>query len=560
MIKRSIFFISVGTTLSFGAVPTPNIGDVIRETKPAKEVVSKDKELVDVEGVEAYAPAISDDGTGKKILVKGFKITGAKHISQSEIDSYISKYTNTELSFPQLQEVAATVTKIYRSKGYFVALAYLPVQSMKEGIVEISVIEGQYGEFIISNTSLVEHSILQEYLDAAKIDGIVSMDSLDRAMSNINDSAGAVVTQIGIMPGKEVGTSDFTVKTETTSQYSGFLVGDNYGSLYTGKNRLMIGMDINSPMNMGDKLSLVGMVSDKSNLEFGKIAYSFPLLSNGLRGEVSYSDTWYSLGDQYSSLDAYGKASTFEVGGSYPYFKNRREKLIVNANVAYKKLADYQSNTMISDKEIHSITLGVVHTKEHTFFDHDAALNASVTLTAGDLNIKDATSRSIDAAGANTQGVYNKLNVALGENVVVGEMNSLALNLAVQKVIGTKNLDGVEDFSIGGPNGVKGYPISESNAEDGFLLSTEFFQTLPAMDQLKHKVGIFYDIAKTWMADDSKDTTFESRTLQDIGLGYYANYEDFFAKAQLAYIVGGGEIESEPHHNTRFLVQMGMIF
>jgi hemolysin activation/secretion protein len=550
----------MGAALSYGAVAAPNIGDVIRETRPAKEVAPKSKDLVEVDGVDKYEPAITDDGSGKVILVKGFKITGAKHLGLDEIDTYISKYVNQELNFAQLQNVAVAVTKVYRSKGYFVALAYLPLQNMKDGIVEISVIEGQYGEFIISNTSLVEHSILQEILDAAKIEGIVSMDSLERAMSNINDSAGAVVTQIGIMPGKEVGTSDFTVKTETTSLYSGFLLGDNYGSLYTGRNRLMIGMDINSPMNMGDKLSLIGMVTDKSDLEFGKIAYHFPILPNGLRGEVSYSDTWYSLGDRYASLDAYGKASTVEAGVSYPYFNNRREKLVVNAIAAYKNLADYQNNAVIADKEINSIAFGANYTKEHSALSYNAAFNGSVTLTVGDLKIKDKTSRSLDASGANTEGVYNKLNVNLGENIALGETNSVSFNLTAQQVLGTKNLDGVEDFSIGGPTGVKVYPISESNAENGILLSTEIFQVLPAIEQLSHKMSIFYDIGKTWMADDSKETTFKSRTLQDVGIGYYANYENFFAKGQVASIVGGGRVSSEPNYSTRLLVQAGMRF
>ncbi len=62
------------------------------------------------------------------------------------------------------------------------------------------------------------------------------------------------------------------------------------------------------------------------------------------------------------------------------------------------------------------------------------------------------------------------------------------------------------------------------------------------------------------MQDNKNDTTFKSRTLQDVGIGYYANYNTLFAKAQLATVVGDEDILSEPNDNTRALVQLGWMF
>ena len=55
----------------------------------------------------------------------------------------------------------------------------------------------------------------------------------------------------------------------------------------------------------------------------------------------------------------------------------------------------------------------------------------------------------------------------------------------------------------------------------------------------------------------------KSRQLSDVGLGYYANYKDFFSKAQLARIVGNSDVQSEANgkdYQTKFLIQVGMVF
>ena len=93
------------------------------------------------------------------------------------------------------------------------------------------------------------------------------------------------------------------------------------------------------------------------------------------------------------------------------------------------------------------------------------------------------------------------------------------------------------------------------------IFNTEFFAKLPNVSNLSHKVGIFYDLGTGTMSDSSKDSQFEKRTLQDVGIGYYSNYKNAFAKIQAARVVGGEDIESENvGDNSRILVQAGFVF
>jgi hemolysin activation/secretion protein len=554
---RKLITLSLATT-SLLLAAAPNISDVVRETTLPKDMPTKSVPLIEVG--EKYAPAMKEDKSGKTVFVKAFKITGALHMDASKLQELIASYTNKELTFSQLEEAASVITKAYREAGYFVARAYIPVQNMQEGTVEIAIIEGNYGEFRLNNTSLVNDSVIQGMLDDVKDENIVSTDTLERSMLIINDTPGAKVTQADVMPGKVTGTSDFAIKTEATPRYDGYIIGDNYGSRYTGYNRLMAGLNLNSLAGIGDKLSLMGMVSNGADLKYGRVAYSAPLMSNGLRGELSYSNTHYSLTDSYSNLDAYGTAESVAGELSYPLIRTRHETLNLTTSLASKDLSDHQNGAILSDKDATVFTLGANYAKDRKIGGAYARHNSSLTLTSGNLKFNDATSRANDAAGADTQGRYNKLSGYVREEIAFNAENSLSVNLQFQKALGHKNLDGSEDFVLGGTNGVKVYPTSELSAEDGIMLNTELFQNLPTMVGITQKVGLFHDIGKVTMADSSKVATFQSRTLQDIGIGYYASYEGFFAKAQLARIIGGGHVTSEGDYNTKLLIQAGWSF
>lgn len=548
------------TTLLMAASPATPTSSTIQREVQAPKVPLKVTPLVEIGGVQKYAPPMKEDKNAKTIFVKSFKITGAIHMPEAKLQTLIASYTNKDLTFTQLQEVASIITKAYRENGFFVARAYIPAQSMQEGIVEIAIIEGNYGKFILDNKSRVKTPIVQAMLDDVKDANIVSTRTLERAMLIINDTPGAQVTQADVKPGEEVGTSDFAIVAEATPWYDGYILADNYGSRYTGQNRLMAGLNLNSLLGIGDKLSLTGLLTNKKDLKNGRFSYSVPLMSNGLRAEVGYSRTDYALGAEYESLDATGISDTTDFTLSYPIIRTRLETLKISSTLALKNLTDYQTSNVTTDKDVKSLNVALAYTKEQKVFGFNSQITSGFSYTYGDLKFVDATSEATDKTGANTQGNYSKINGYAGASVLLTNQYTLQANLQFQKALGHKNLDGSEDMSIGGSYGVKVFPDSELSAENGVLFNVELFKQLESYNNYSHKVGVFYDVGQASMEDDSKDATFKTTTLQDIGLGYYASYKSFFAKAELATILGGNIVTSESEYRTRALIQAGMSF
>ena len=540
----------------FGAAPT--IGDVEKQVQPPREVQESPNTLIPSLPGEALKEPMVEE-SGKQIEVKHFTITGALHVKPEILQEMLQPYEGKSYTFAELQKIASTVTRYYREQGYFVARAYIPKQSMREGILEIAIIEGNYGAFHLKNSSLVKDESIQAMLDDVKDETIVSVDTLERAMLIINNTPGAKVTAADVKPAQTVGASDFDMTVEASEPYNAYIVGDNYGSKYTGRYRMNVGLSANSPLGYGDKLGMNGLLSTTSDLKNGKLSYNFPLAANGLRGEVSAAKTTYSLAEDYQALDALGNATTLEASLIYPIMKTRLETLDISLSYDHKNMKDeVRSTDTVTKKESDAANLTLAYTKSCLLFGLNSTTNASMTLTHGNLSFKDAAALAIDQAGAQTDGDYSKISGTVEKFIQFNPEYALTASLRFQKALGSKNLDGSEDFSLGGAYGVRAFPDSEHSAENGYLLGIELFYTLPTYEGINHKVSLFGDTGYATMENTISGS--ESRQLSDIGLGYQASYKQFFTKAQIAHVIGAEKVESESEHSTRLLLQIGYIY
>ena len=431
---KKLLSLSILTTSSLLAV-SPNIDEIQNSISVPKIIEDKKQEnkneLIEISGKKSYEPMLVDDKSGKKLLIKDYTFDGNSHVSSEELSSLINEYKNKELNFAELQNIASIITKEYRNRGYFVARAYIPKQKLEENnnILKFSIIEGNYGEIKVENNSNVKDFVVQSMLDDAKSkDNVVLADTLERSMLIVNDTPGIIVSQADVKPGIEVGSSDFLIKTEKTSFYDGYVVSDNYGSKYTGKNRIMSGINLNSPLQIGDKFSVSGLLSNGNDIENYKMGYSFPLMGNGLRGETNYSKTNYDLVNlgQTTPDGIYdGYTVNVEAGISYPIIRTKMENLNLSMIYSNKELKDYYDNEISKDRETNSVKVGLDYTKKHTLLGFDSALKIETFYTLGDLDIKDEISKQSDKEGVNTQGSYSKININVGNELQFTPIYSL---------------------------------------------------------------------------------------------------------------------------------------
>jgi len=98
------------------------------------------------------------------IYVRKFNITGASIVPESEIDKILVLFKNKKIPGTKLQECADKITKLYWEKGYITSYAYITKVNIKEGIVNIKVVEGKIGKIIVEGNKYYSSDLLKKRL------------------------------------------------------------------------------------------------------------------------------------------------------------------------------------------------------------------------------------------------------------------------------------------------------------------------------------------------------------------------------------------------------------
>lgn len=547
---------SAATQAQTPVTPNYGIGDAVREAQPPRPATPR----------KAPAPEIVEQAerplslpAGETLMVREFKLEGAEFIAEAELQAELVPYKGRALNMEEIQEAAAKLTALYRSRGYLVARAYVPKQDATGGVLTIRIIVGKYGKLALKNSSLVGDGMLLGTFAPLQGEAAVSRNDLERAMLLVDDMPGAAMPRLTIAPGAAGGTSDFDIEVQEDKRFSGYLLGDNMGSRYTGKNRLSGGVSVNSPFGFADQLTVRGMLTEGKGLANGRVAYSFPLMSNGLRAEIAAAKTTYELGSVYSDLDATGDAYSFEGALSYPLLRSREENLYVSLGLAKKRLRDEIGTIdLVVAKKAKTGTLGLRHERWGSLFGLGAYSNVSAGLTYGNLDFTDDEQAALNKAGANTAGNFAHLNIDVTASLALAPLWSLNSTLSLQKALMNKNLDASNQMSLTCACGVKAYRETVSG-DNGYLFGAEVRYALPEWDGMKHAAGLFADTGRVYL-QQADYSTENSAHLSDIGLGYYVGYGAFNGMIQIARGVGPRPSAVENESKTRVLLQLGVVF
>jgi len=213
------------------AQQVPDAGSLLRDQpKPPPAVLPKPP--------PASVPATGPADGGPKVLVKSFHIVGATLIPIAELAEQLKDFVGQELTLSQLQRAAPTLIAYYAQKGYL-ARVVLPPQEIKDGIVNISVIEGRRGSVRIDRKegSRVDATRVRDFVERRLGDGgAMDLAALDEALSILNDQPG-VAARSSVAPGSADRAVDVVVSAEDKPLVNVSVGADNRGHARAASSR-----------------------------------------------------------------------------------------------------------------------------------------------------------------------------------------------------------------------------------------------------------------------------------------------------------------------------------
>lgn len=537
MLKRSLICsaIALSSTLSghAGAQAVPDAGQVLQQNAPPLPPPPSSAKPIPIELPKAGAAGVAGD---VRVRLLSLVFTGNTVFDDAELGRALGGVLDKDYDLAGMRGLADAVSGFYRQRGYPFARAYIPEQEFRQGALRIDILEGRYGAVRASGGAELSAGA-DRFLAPLRPAGLIESGPLERAVLLIEDLPGIRVTPV-MRPGVAVGSGDLTVGIEQTARFAGEIGIDNAGSRYTGRVQARAALSAYSLFLFGDKLTLDGLTTNE-HMWLGGIDYEAPLGGSGLRGQIGYAYTSYTLAREFAHLDATGLARVFTARASYPLLRSQQTNLQLSAAYQHKALRDNYGITSTVDAKS-SQTWPVM-----LRFDHRDALAGggvsygAVTWTPGRLRLTGALA-DVDAGTARKQGGFNKLNLDVARIQRLTDRLSIYGRYSGQWA--DKNLDSSERFGLGGYYGVRAYPLGEGIGDRGSLVQAELrYAVGPTVPYVFFDAGTVDVNAKAWDAGSAA-----RRSIAGAGAGVRANHQGWSLDFSLAWRAHGGAPNASP--------------
>ncbi|MBC7729842.1 MAG: ShlB/FhaC/HecB family hemolysin secretion/activation protein, partial [Microbacteriaceae bacterium] len=532
------------------AVP-PNAGTLLQQAapQPAATAPARASGLAVEPTPGAALPATAP------FEVTALLLSGNTRFDTATLLALVADAQGQRLTLAELDTVVSRITAYYRRAGYPLARALIPAQTITAGAVRIDIIEARFGQVRLDNRSAVSSVLLSDTLAPLYAGALISQASLDRSLLLLSDVPGVSLGAL-LKPGTAVGTADLTVTTEALPPLAGQLTLDNHGNAYTGRTRVAAGASWFNPLHQGDVLS-ASLLSTGSAMVYTRLGYEGLLNGQGSRVGAALSALRYTLGGAAADLQAHGTAAVTSLWLAHPLRRSIGLNLRSQWQFDHLVLRDeVDTGNVHSDRnvDIGTLTLGGDAL--------DALLPASsdtwqLGLAAGRVRFNDAAAAVADAATAQAQGRFAKMNLVLAHYQALAAQTTLALTATAQ--LAQSNLDPSQKLALGGPYNVRAYPSGALSGDRGYTLSAE----------LRHDLAFTGAGAGQWQAvafvDSGRVTINQSpwraganaASLSGVGLGLNWNGPSLWsARASVAAPVGGASALAGATRGTRGWIEL----
>ena len=254
---------------------------------------------------------------------------------------------------------------------------------------------------------------------------------------------------------------------------------DTFGARNTGRFEANAIVALTDITGAGDSIRLAVTKSEGQNQ--AALAVRLPLGASGLAASASYGYLDYANIDTTGKLlGLAGHAHHFNAGLTYDLVRSRQFNLRLGADLGWSAVTDNSSAGPLQDKRLATATFSLSgDARDDLGGGGVTSWSAEVTLGVLDLSGV-PTALAADAAGLMTDGGFMMVKAEVSRLQNLPGDFSLFGRLAAQWA--GRNLDSSLDFALGGPSGVRGWPVGEASGDAGVLGTLELRYDLVVPD------------------------------------------------------------------------------
>jgi hemolysin activation/secretion protein len=539
--------------------PVPGPADVGR-IRPEEKIEVPDHSQDQQVKVPTALPPVPVPEAAKAIhfTLKAVHIEGATVFTPEQLADIYAPYIGREITLDIAYVMAGAITERYRHGGYFLSLAYVPDQRIKDGEITIKVIEGYIGDVALPD-DVKDHRVVQEYIERLTAQKPVTADEVESFLLRMNDLPGySFEAVLSPLEQSEAGATKLTLAPAEKSG-KGNISFDNFSSRYLGPNELSASYAKSLlPLQQTTVSGLTSLPWNK--LRYGMIdhlvtiAPDFSLEVNG--GETKAYPGYRLQADDINSISTSESMSL-----NYQWIRQRQENVSLKFTLDSHDVASDIAGTPLTRDHIRALRAVANFDMSDAWHGNNTA---TATLSQGIDGLGSSGKNDLDLSRAGAVPDFTKAELSLSR--LQGLTNDWSLMVAADGQLASGVLYSSEQFGYGGQAFGRAYDASEITGDDGIAGSLELrYEGLNGLmgdwRQLQLQPYGFYDIGEVWNEAVGQPKR-ESGASAGMGLRFVTDWHQSgnlgVAFPLTRSIVG--PVYGEGNHGPRILLQISQDF
>jgi len=441
----------VGVCLASGALaqvlPSPADPSRIEERASPQRPAPQRPELP---RIPRPAPVVVPESIkALKLTLSEVRFEGASAIPVERLNAEAARYLNREITGADIFELANAVTVLYRSEGYLLSQVIVPPQTVTDRRLTLRVVEGYIASVRVEGDESVRATLL-ELGERIKASRPLQSGVLERYLLIANDLAGMQLRSV-LTPSQTVGAADLTL-IASVKKIEGYASLDNYGSRYLGPGQFNASIAANRLFG-NDQLRFSGTTTGNGELDYGQLAYSNVLSTEGLRLLTSASRADTRPGYLLEPFEVSGRADTFIFSAGYPLWRTRNGSVLGRAVYDARNVSSDVLGVRLIEDRVRALRFGLTWLALDRF-DGSSALDVEFSQGIGGSEANDPlTSR--DGADAKSK----KLVIDFERFQPIGSNFGFTFGFAAQ--LADEPLLSTELYALGGRRFGRAYEPAE---------------------------------------------------------------------------------------------------
>jgi hemolysin activation/secretion protein len=420
------------------------------------------------------APARGDITEGS-LEVRAFRFSGdLTGLPVDEMGRMLAADTGKVVTLKELHGVAARIERwLLEERGRIVAKAWVPLQDVQEGVVEIRVLQGSVGQ-LRTDPKFVAGAARDGALAAAGAvlgpGAPIVRAPLEEAVYRVSDYLGMPARAV-LVPALRLGEYDVVFEIEQSQRVNASIGVDNTGNRYTSEWHDALSLRVANLSGRADQLAVYAqaLTPNQRNLHLN---YQLPVGRDWRLGATAQASR-YHLKGVFAPLEARGDTRMLALNLSRAVQRSRARNVYLSAELLQRRLENEQLGFITSKHKVSELTFGA-----RTDWTAGEALgNGWLNLSLGHVDVDAAGADAVtDPTSARLHGRFAKLGFGLSRTQPLGENGDLVAKLSGQ--LASKNLDSSETFLLGGMGAVRAYPAGETAGDQSAIAQLEYHRRL----------------------------------------------------------------------------------